>query len=83
MEPPPLAFCNSPAAGFDYHTEVAVEAYYKISIKSWIALQPDPQYIRHSGGLRSQSDAVVATPRLVISFRGEYCFELSAEGCSY
>jgi carbohydrate-selective porin OprB len=33
-----------------------------------ISLVPDVQYVHHPGGLRSQQDAVVLTPRINVSF---------------
>jgi carbohydrate-selective porin OprB len=62
------SFTEDPSAGFQENAETAVELYYKISIKSHISLIPDLQFIHHPGGLRSQGDALVLTPRLSMSF---------------
>jgi carbohydrate-selective porin OprB len=61
-------FSDDPYAGFQENAETAVELYYKISVKRFLSIVPDFQFIHHPGGLRSQQDAVVLTPRLNISF---------------
>jgi carbohydrate-selective porin OprB len=61
-------FTDDPDAGFEENAELAVDLYYKISVKRHVSLVPDLQFIHHPGGLRSQEDAVVLTPRLNISF---------------
>lgn len=61
-------FTDDPDAGFQEDAELAVELYYKISVRQHIALVPDLQYIHHPGGLRHHRDALVLTPRISISF---------------
>lgn len=63
-----MLFSERPAAGFEYGSEVAVETYYRIPVLRNLVLLPDLQYVRHPGGLRCQKDAVLLTPRLVLSF---------------
>ncbi len=61
-------FTDDPNAGFEENAELAVELYYKISVKRHISLVPDLEFIHNPGGLRSQRDALVLTPRLSIAF---------------
>jgi porin len=61
-------FSDDPGAGFQENMETAVELYYKISVKRFLSIVPDFQFIHNPGGLRHQQDAVVLTPRLNISF---------------
>jgi carbohydrate-selective porin OprB len=61
-------FTDDPYAGFEENAELTLEFYYKISLMRHISLVPDVQYVHHPGGLRSQQDAVVLTPRINVSF---------------
>jgi porin len=61
-------FTDDPSAGFQENAELAVELYYKVSLKWHISVVPDLQFIHHPGGLRSQHDALVLTPRISIAF---------------
>jgi porin len=61
-------FTDDPYAGFEENAELAFELYYKVSIQRHVSLLPDFQFIHHPGGLRSQQDAFVMTPRVSISF---------------
>jgi carbohydrate-selective porin OprB len=63
-----VGLSRMPGAGFDYGSELANEAFYKISITRSAALLLDVQVIHHPGGLRRLEDAVVLTPRLNVSF---------------
>jgi len=63
-----VLFSELPEAGFEYRNELAVETYYRLQVVRGVVLVPDLQYIRHPGGLRCQRDAVVLTPRVVLSF---------------
>ena len=48
--------------------ETGFEVNYADNLTEWLALQPDLQWIRHPGGDRAASDAVVATLRITASF---------------
>lgn len=63
-----VRFTSYPQAGFDCNSELVVESYYKAVLSSHIAFVQDFQYFRHPGGLRSNPNTPVITPRLVISF---------------
>lgn len=63
-----VQFTPIPDAGFQYHSELATEAYYKLTLGRYFSLVPDLQLIHHPGGLLTQKDAVVLTPRVNISF---------------
>ena len=47
---------------------MAIETFYKAQISHDLAISPDMQFIHNPGGLRSQRDSVVFTPRLTLSF---------------
>lgn len=60
------AFTNGgghPAAG-----ETAFEVTYADALTQWLEVQPDLQWIRHPGGDRGASDAIVATLRMTATF---------------
>jgi porin len=59
---------NEPEDGFKRSSELTLEAFYKIRIARFLSIVPDVQYIHSPGGLSSQRDCLVATPRLTISF---------------
>lgn len=63
-----VRFSGAPHAGFDAHSELAVETYYKIRLTRTTALVWDTQYFRHPGGIRGRPETVIVTPRLVVSF---------------
>jgi porin len=63
-----VRFSSQPAAGFDLPSELTLEAYYKVAIMRHVALVSDFQYLHNPGGLRTNPDCPVVTPRLVISF---------------
>ena len=53
---------GDPAAG-----ETTVELTYLAQLRSWLALQPDVQYVIHPGGTRSALNAVVLGLRVAVS----------------
>lgn len=61
-------FTNEADAGYQYDTELALETYYKVALGKYVSLVPDIQFIHHPGGLLSQKNALVLTPRLTLSF---------------
>jgi carbohydrate-selective porin OprB len=61
-------FSSQPAAGFDYGGELIAESYYKLVFSRHVSLVPDVQFLHHPGGLRTNPDVAVFTPRLVVSF---------------
>lgn len=61
-------FTDEPDAGYQYHTETAIEAYYKVVLGKHFAVAPDVQFIHHPGGLLLQKNAIVLTPRLTLNF---------------
>jgi carbohydrate-selective porin OprB len=63
-----VKFSDDRAAGFQRSAETAFEFYYKFSIYRFFSVVPDMQYIRNPGGLIQQSDALVLTPRVNLSF---------------
>ena len=64
-----VGLSDEPEAGFQLHgAETTLELYYKLNIRPFLSIVPDLQYIHNAGGIRSQGNAVVVTPRLVISF---------------
>jgi len=63
-----VRFTSVPEAGYQYHSEVATEAYYKVPLGRYFSLVPDIQFIHHPGGLLVQKDALVFTPRVNLSF---------------
>lgn len=56
----------SPQPGLLWNYEQAIESFYKISLASWINLQPDVQYNIHPGG--EYSNALVGTLQLNLMF---------------
>ena len=63
-----VRFSSEPQAGFGLRSEFVVETYYKIPFNKHVALVQDFQFLHHPGGLRTNGDCPVITPRLVISF---------------
>jgi porin len=63
-----VQFTNAPEAGYEHDRELVVETYYKIGLGRFVSLVPDVQFIHNPGGLLTNKDAVVVTPRLNISF---------------
>ena len=63
-----VRFSGEPAAGFDQHTEMVFETYYKITVNRHMLLVQDFQFIHNPGGLHANADCPVVTPRVVISF---------------
>ena len=61
-------FSSAPAAGFDLDGELALESYYKATITKHIALVQDFQFLHHPGGVLTNRDCPMITPRMVISF---------------
>lgn len=63
-----VRFSSQPAAGFDLSGELILETYYKVPIGKHIAFVQDFQFLHHPGGLRSNPDCPIITPRLMVSF---------------
>ena len=63
-----VRFSSEPHAGFDLRSELALESYYKVPFNKHVALVQDFQFLHHPGGVRTNRDCPVITPRLVISF---------------
>lgn len=63
-----VRFSTEPAASFDYRGEFILESYYKAAITKHLSFVQDFQFVHHPGGLRSNPDCPVVTPRLVASF---------------
>jgi porin len=63
-----VRFSEQPAAGFQQPGEFTLEAYYKVRLTRFLSLAPDLQFIHNPGGLSSQRDCLVVTPRLSLSF---------------
>ncbi len=59
-------FSDPPGAGFIHTGETAVEAFYRWQSTSWLALQPDLQFLDNPGGL-GRPDALIMTLRATIS----------------
>ncbi len=53
-------------AGFEHDAETTVEAFYKLQITPWFAVQPDLQYVIDPA--TANHDALVGTLRLAITF---------------
>ena len=62
---PECAFLSH-QAGLPHPYELIMEAFYKMKLTGWAALQPDVQYISHPGGV--YSDALVGTLQLSVQF---------------
>ena len=62
-----VAFTSAPEQGV-HSPELVLEAYYKFAITKHLALVQDFQYLHHPGGLSSNRDCPIVTPRLVVSF---------------
>lgn len=63
-----VRFSSEPPAGFELPTELVLETYYKLALTRHLALVQDFQFLHHPGGVRSNPDYPVVTPRIVISF---------------
>jgi porin len=63
-----VRFSSETGAGFEVPAELVLETYYKLAITRNIALVQDFQYLHNPGGLRSNPDYPVITPRVVITF---------------
>lgn len=63
-----LKFSSAPTAGFDYGSELILESYYKASVRKYLAVIQDFQFLHHPGGEREERDGPVITTRLVLSF---------------
>ncbi len=61
-------FTDNTSAPFTADSEKALELYYSIAATPWMSLAPDVQYVRHPGGDRSVTDAVVVGVRAQIAF---------------
>jgi carbohydrate-selective porin OprB len=48
--------------------ETVIETYYKLKLGRTMSLVPDVQYFRNPGGCAAGGDALVLTPRLVLTF---------------
>ena len=57
----------SDQAGFEDHSETAVELYYKAQVTGWLAVQPDAQFIANPGG-DGKRNAVVLVGRVEFIF---------------
>jgi porin len=56
------------AAGTSAAGETTVELTYLAQVGSWLAVQPDVQYVIHPGGTRAAQNAVVAGLRVAASY---------------
>ena len=56
----------SPQPGLIWNYEQTIESFYKISLASWINLQPDAQYIIHPGG--EYANSLIGTLQLNLMF---------------
>jgi len=63
-----VRFTEYPRAGFQQPGELTLETYYKVRVNRLISVGPDMQYIHNPSGLRCQTDSVVFTPRVNVSF---------------
>jgi carbohydrate-selective porin OprB len=63
-----VRFSSSPDAAFDCGHELVFETYYKFNISRQISFVQDFQFLHHPGGLQSNPDYPVITPRLILSF---------------
>jgi carbohydrate-selective porin OprB len=63
-----VQFSRQTEAGFDLPGERIFETYYKFAISRHLALIQDFQFVHNGGGLRSNPDCSIITPRLAISF---------------
>jgi len=55
-------------AGFDEDREVAIEAFWGLSLAPGVRVKPDLQYVLHPGGDSTLDDAWIATLRVTFSF---------------
>ncbi|MBI3474318.1 MAG: carbohydrate porin [Acidobacteria bacterium] len=62
-----VAFTSAPGTG-NFTSELVLEGYYKVAIAKHVALVQDFQFLHHPGGLSSNPDCPILTPRLVVSF---------------
>jgi len=63
-----LRFTSDPCAGYDARGELVAESYYKLSIGHATSLVTDVQYFHDPGGNSANSDSLIVTPRLVVTF---------------
>lgn len=63
-----VRFTAVPVCGFDAHSELALESYYKLRLHRTLSLVTDVQYFHHPGGTRAHPDSLMVTPRLVVTF---------------
>jgi porin len=63
-----VRFSSEPAAGFQLPAELILETYYKVTVTRNLALVQDFQFLHHPGGMSSNPDYPVITPRVVFSF---------------
>jgi porin len=63
-----VRFTDEPNGGYDAHSELVVESYYKLNVSRALCLVTDVQYFRHPGGTWSHPDSLIVTPRLVVTF---------------
>ena len=63
-----VRFSSQLGAGFELPAELVVESYYKVAITRNIALVQDFQFVHNPGGMKSNPDYPVITPRLAVSF---------------
>jgi porin len=59
---------NEPENEAALSAELTLETFYKIRVTRFLNLVPDIQFIHNPGGLSSQRDCLVATPRLTLTF---------------
>lgn len=58
----------SPAESLARNSELVFETYYKLALTPHLAIVQDFQFLHHPGGLASNPDCPVITPRLVFTF---------------
>ena len=63
-----VRFSQQGSAPYDRPGEVAWEAFYKFRVNRLLTAGPDLQFIQSPGGLRSQRDCLLLTPRITIDF---------------
>jgi len=63
-----VSFSSQPAAGFELPAELILETYYKLAFNRHLALVQDFQFLHHPGGMSTNPDYPVITPRVVLSF---------------
>ncbi len=63
-----VEFSDATGAGFGAPDETAIEVFYKVQLRSRIALKPDYHYIVNPGGSGALDDASVFTLRVEVNF---------------